>query len=75
MIIDLILDRKDGKEYNKEAFFSEVLEYSKEGNFYDLANAFGLGSEKEVKEALCSYVIRNDYNPTICEFINSNNWQ
>jgi uncharacterized metal-binding protein len=74
MVIDLILDRKDGKEYDKNTFFKEVLEYSKDGNFYDISNAFGMGSEKDVKNALCDYIDRNEYNPAIKAFIKQSKW-
>ena len=74
MIIDLILDRKDGKKYNKNVFFKEVIEYTKNGDFYDIINAFAMGTEKEVKKALKSYIIRNDYNLKINNYISKTKW-
>ena len=76
MIIDLILDRKDGVEYDPHKFFGMICEY--EDNFgwtdHKISNAMESGNEQDVKRELCSYVINNGYNPEICNYINSVSW-
>lgn len=72
MIIDLILDRKDSEEYNARDFYYACLHYGEVGD--DITRALDSGTEKDVKKALCDYVIDNDYNKNICKYINSVNW-
>lgn len=74
MVIDLILDRKDGKEYNFKEFFENVFKYGKTFQNYSLINAFAMGNEKDIKKALCDYIIYNDYNQNICDYIKSVKW-
>lgn len=78
MIIDRILDRKDNEQYdgydsyNAKQFYLDVLEYGRIGD--QITEAMDYGDEKDVKSALCRYIIDNDYNPEICTFICSKNW-
>ena len=78
MIIDLILDRKDGQEYNAKDFYNEISEYS--GLFQgtasgvEIAEMLDNGTNKDVQKALCDYITENDYNPEIKDFVNSCNW-
>ena len=73
MIIDLILDRKDGHEYKAKEFYDNVMAYE-EGTDYKISRALDGGTEKDVKKALCDYIINNDYNPKICNYINRVTW-
>ena len=74
MIIDLILDRKEGygTPYNTREFYNDVTAYE-EGTDYKISRALDGGSEKDVKKALCEYVM-GEYNPKICNYINSVSW-
>jgi len=85
MIIDLILDRKDGKnikikdgklyttqKYNPKDFYDWVMGYGETG--HDIAESLDNGQEDDVKRELCRYIIENEYNPDVCNFINSVNW-
>ena len=72
MIIDLILDRKDGYKYNVEDFYRDCVEYGEVG--FEITRALDSGTEKDVKQALCDYIIENGYNKNICKYINSVNW-
>ena len=75
MIIDLILDRKDGNEYNAREFYYEVLEYESTCiSDREISRAMDGGTEQDVKKALCDYVINQGYNSEICYYINSVNW-
>lgn len=73
MIIDLILDRKGGSSYTAKKFYDNVMTYE-EGTDYKISRALDGGTEKDVRKALCDYIIRNDYNPKICNYINKVTW-
>ena len=70
MVIDYILDRKDGYGYDVKKFYDACMAYEE----FDIARALDSGTEKDVKKALCDYVIYNDYPKSICKYINSENW-
>ena len=70
MVIDYILDRKDGYGYDVKEFYDACMAYEE----FDIARALDSGTEKDVKKALCNYVIDNDYPKSICKYINSENW-
>ena len=72
MIIDLILDRKDGRPYTSGNFYRAVNRYHPHG--VQIADALEGGEEADVKKALCNYIKRHDYNPAIKKFINSVTW-
>lgn len=72
MIIDLILDRKDGDEYNARKFYRRVTEYGKIG--FEISFAMDCEEEPEVKAALCNYIDYGNYNPAIKDYINSVQW-
>lgn len=76
MIIDLILDRKDGCAYCARDFYNDVMRY---GNIWPalahpITRAMDEGEEPDVKNALCAYVKTAGYNPAICDYINSVSW-
>ena len=75
MIIDLILDRKDGIPYNPKKFYNEILEY--EQNFFPgfpISGALDYGENEDVKRELKKYIIEQEYNPQINDFIDSVDW-
>lgn len=72
MVIDLILDRKDGKEYNPEEFYKGVRDYGQIG--WDITEAMDEGEEKDVKRTLKNYIIDNEYNDKIAEYIDTVDW-
>lgn len=72
MIVDRILDRKDGKPYSAHDFYMDCLGYGRIGD--DITRAMDFGTEEEVKRALCKYVVENEYNPLICDYICRINW-
>lgn len=74
MIIDLILDRKEGKEYNVNDFADMVSKYSNDLADYRIINALGMETEERVKEELCNYVVGYGYSDKIKDFINSVKW-
>ena len=72
MIIDLILDRKDGKESSAKEFYNNVAQYGEIGD--DIAQALDGGENEDVRRALNNYIDGNDYNEEIKKFINSQDW-
>lgn len=76
MIIDLILDRKDGQAYRAENFYRETSGYVAGFNGFggDILDAMDGGTEQDVKNALNKYITEGEYNPKISDYINSVNW-
>nr|WP_314662073.1 hypothetical protein [uncultured Prevotella sp.] len=76
MIIDLILDRKDGVEYNAKRFYEDCKNYESYnlGTNGSISDAMDYGEESDVKRELCFYIDDNGYNPEIKDYINSVNW-
>lgn len=84
MIIDVILDAKYDKiegNYSPREFYHKILSYY---DFWDgngaynpadkITAAMDFGTEKDVKAALCEYIIKMDYNYDIVSYILSENW-
>ena len=76
MIVDLILDRKDGQQYKAANFYCEVMEYAEfwpdEAN--PITKAMDEGNDDDVRSALCAYIDRQGYKPEIKDYINSVQW-
>ena len=73
MIIDAICDILDG-----DTITYNLLKY-----IYDEAMLFGFdyisraldeGDNRDIQNALCRYVIENDYNTNLCDFIKTQNF-
>lgn len=75
MIIDLILDRKNGATYNAEDFYRDIIGYE---NIFELSHdisvALDFGSNEDVQQALCKYIDDHNYNPDLKQYICSVNW-
>lgn len=76
MIIDLILDRKDGEKYRPNEFYYSVLEYRESWPELSdpITRAMDGGTENDVKKALCDYILKCGYNVALCDYINAVNW-
>lgn len=74
MIIDLILNRKDGSKYNAKELYNYAINCQDVVGANRIANALDNGDEQDVKNALCSYIVKNDYSLKICDYILKNNW-
>lgn len=81
MIIDEILDRYDAEkrgepDYDPRDFYLYLLEtrsvFGKMAD--DISRAMDYGEEDDVRQALADYVIKNEYNPLIVNYINSRDW-
>lgn len=73
MIIDIILDRKDGCEYTQKGFLDYCI-YNDFGDYESMAKALMNNNEAEIKRLLCEYIDRNQYNKDIKNYVNSVNW-
>lgn len=75
MIIDAILDVKDGCGYDARKFYNYVSE-SESFFFSDwpISRAMDGGTNEDVQRELCAYIDANGYNPEIKLFINKFNW-
>lgn len=78
MIIDLILDRKDGKKYNQKKFTFDCQYYDKifgmDNELHSVGNAMTTENEAFVKKCLCNYIVEKGYNPELCNYVNSVRW-
>jgi len=74
MIIDLILDRKAGKDYSPREFYNEVSQYEQNFPALMIANALDGGNDIAVRNRLAEYIRDNGYNENIINYIYSVNW-
>ena len=72
MIVDLILDRREGKKYKASEFYRGCFVYGDIGT--DITAAMDYGSEKDVKDALKQYIEDQEYNQDIKSFIDAVDW-
>ena len=72
MIIDRILDRKDGQRYSAREFYWDCAGYGKVGDY--ICYCMDELEEIDVKAAICKYIIDNEYNPDICGYVWSVDW-
>jgi len=72
MIIDLMLDRKDGTNYAPKQFYCDVMNYGEIGN--KISRAMDSGEELDIKTALSDYILENGYSLDITDYIFSVNW-
>lgn len=80
MIIDLILDRKDGEPfgdaYDARQFYFDVMQYkylTPEAS-EEITTAMDYGTDADVRASLCRYIDKNGYNPEIKNYINNRLW-
>ena len=76
MLVDLILDRRDGVSYSPSEFEEEVKEYCETfPSCIPVYDALMNGSEDEVKDELCKYIDDEWYGSRVIkDYINSVNW-
>ena len=76
MVIDIILDRRAGEKhgwkYDPQEFYRDIAQYGEIG--HGITRAMDYGTERDVKVALCEYIIRHKYNPSICDYVWSREW-
>ena len=72
MIIDHILDRRDGDTYNPKQLYDDCMDYGEIG--HGIASAMDSGTESDVKIELIKYVLLNSYYHEICKYILEVDW-
>ena len=77
MIVDLILDRKDGYPYDAHEFYNEIRDYERLGVGVPderISIAMDYGDNQDVQRTLCEYVYMNGYSDSIQNYIRSQQW-
>ena len=59
-------------KYMPERFYQQVMDYGEVG--FGITAAMDGGTEEDVKRELCKYIIDNEYNPDLCNYINERTW-
>jgi len=70
MIIDLILDRRDGHKIDLRDLYDNAVDFE----FWKLANAIDNGENEDIQRELCNYIDDNGYPQEIKGFINKTDW-
>ena len=77
MIVDRILDRKDGEQYDAKDFYNYCMKEAAIFGYYiggEVMRAMDCRKNADVQEALCKYIMEQGYNPDICDYIRSVDW-
>ena len=77
MIIDEIMDIKDGQKYDAYDFYTYVNDLylaERDETALELARALDGGTNADIQNILCNYVIKNGYKHSLCYFIQNFNW-
>jgi hypothetical protein len=59
-------------KYMPERFYQQVMDYGEVG--FGITAAMDGGTEEDVKRELCKYIINNEYDPDLCNYINERTW-
>ena len=70
MIIDAILDRREGLPYNEKCA-RYIYDQATFFEMDSLARAFDMGSNEDCQRELARYIDSNDYNESIKDFVYS----
>lgn len=71
MLVDFILDRMEGVEYDQRVLYAYCQE---EEIYWGVARALDGGDNEDIRRELCGYIEDEGYNMDICEYIRSVNW-
>ena len=73
MIIDEILNRKDGADYTAESM-RYIYDEATTFGYTELARALDGGDNSDIVRELCAYIDDNGYRKTIKEYVRGQNW-
>ena len=73
MIIDTILDRRDGCAYSRDDM-SYMHEEAETFGLVDLARALDSGSDDDIRRELCRYIDDGGYRQDVKKYVNSVDW-
>lgn len=75
MIIDIILDRKDGAiNYDVQTHLKAIYDYATDAHMSDIATAVDSGNEDDVKAALMCYISTCGYPLELLDYIARVRW-
>lgn len=75
MIIDIILDRKDGAiSYDASKHLKAIYDYATDAHMSDLAAAVDGGTEDDIKAALMRYITMCGYPAALLDYIAGVHW-
>lgn len=75
MIIDIILDRRDGAiKYTAATHLKAIYDYATDAHMSDIAAAVDGGTEDDVKAALMCYIVTSSYPLELLDYIASVRW-
>lgn len=81
MIIDAILDRKDAEQYgdfnyDPRKFYHYINQWAADGmkDAIRIVHAMDELEERDVRDALCLYIIHGEYNLQIIDYVMSRVW-
>lgn len=73
MIIDTIIDRRDGCAYGPDDM-RYMYDEAEMFGFIDLARALDSGSDDEIRRELCRYIDDGGYRQEIKSYVNAVDW-
>jgi len=68
MLIDLILNRKEGVKYNAKTFYDDIARYNFDC-YNNVLQALDSGENIDIQRALMNYIIEEEYNLKIVDYI------
>lgn len=75
MIIDIILDRKEGAiDYAPETHLKAIYDYATDAGMTELATAVDGGNEADVRAALMRYIVACGYPTALLDYIANRRW-
>lgn len=75
MIIDVILDRRDGAiDYDAQTHLKAIYDYATDAGMTDIARALDSGNENDIKAALMRYITVCGYPSALLDYIASVRW-
>ena len=75
MIIDIVLDRKEGAiDYAPETHLKAIYDYATDAHMSDIAAAIDGGTEADVKAALMCYITVCGYPSALLDYVASVRW-
>ena len=74
MIIDEVLNRKDGQPYEPKALYDYVTRCLDVDGAEQIATALDSGENRDVQNALCYYIDAHEYRPALKQYIQSVQW-
>ena len=72
-IIDIILDRRDGKVYTA-SIVRKIVKMALYNDYIGIYTAFAVGDNLDVQDALCEYINKSGFNPDLKFYVRRMDW-